>query len=330
VEPSEYKRNFVEIIDGCSTAFIKHKRVFIQHKKIADVVDYDLIYQNFLDYAKGRGMPSEEDILQEQIEGGFWDPEDDSKIEEREAFVENLKLTKSEMIIEEVRKNIQNQIDDALSEINFLKNKKENLISSCAERYATNRANDYYIVRSFFKDVKQKDYLYTEEQFEYLEHEELTDLISAYNKFNERFSDISIQKLALQDFLKTYYSFSETSTDFYGKPAVDLTNFQLHLLIYVKIFKNIFESNKDIPERMHKDPQALMDFAEGKRTRERVQSKIKNNSNAISTVVGATKEDYKDMGVEPAQTTNQKTMHDAAKAKGGRLSMKDLMALNGL
>lgn len=327
MDQSEYRRNFVEIIDGCSTAFINHKRVFIQHKKISDVVDYDLVYKNFLDYAVKKGMPEEKDVLNEQIEAGQWDPHDDEVIVEREHFIKNLKATKSEMVLQSVKDTLQSQIEDAEAHISVLKLKREAIISNSAERYATNRANDYYITKSFYKDVEQKKPLYTEEEFEFLDDKILKSMISAYNEFNERFSEESIQHLAIQDFFKTYYTFSETSNDFYGKPVVALTNFQLHLLIYTKIFKNIFETNKDIPERVKTNPSALLDYAEGKSKREKIQDKVKSNTSGVSSVVGATKEDYADMGVETQST--QKTMHEAAKAKGGRLSMKDLMDLNG-
>lgn len=327
MDQSEYRRNFVEIIDGCSTAFINHKRVFIQHKKISDVVDYDLVYKNFLDYAVKKGMPEEKDVLNEQIEAGQWDPNDDEVIEQKEHFIKNLKATKSEMVLQSVKDTLQSQIDDAEAHILVLKAKKEAIISNSAERYATNRANDYYITKSFYKDVEQKQPLYTEEEFEFLDDATLKSMISAYNEFNERFSEESIQHLAIQDFFKTYYTFSETSNDFYGKPVVALTNFQLHLLIYTKIFKNIFETNKDIPERIKTNPSALLDYAEGKSKREKIEDKIKSNTSGVSSVVGATKQDYADMGVETQAT--QKTMHEAAKAKGGRLSMKDLMDLNG-
>lgn len=327
MEQSEYRRNFVEIIDGCSTAFINHKRVFIQHKKISDVVDYDLIYKNFLDYAVGKGMPQQSDVLDEQIEAGEWDPQDDETIVEKEHFIKNLNATKSEMVLQSVKDTLQSQIEEAESHVKALKLKKDIILANSAERYATNRANDYYIMRSFYKDVEQKEPLYTEEEFEFLEDKQLKSMISSYNEFNDRFSEESIMHLAIQDFFKTYYTFSETSNDFYGKPVVQLTNFQLHLLIYTKIFKNIFENNKDIPERVKKNPTALLDFAEGKQGREKMEQKLKNKGSAVSSIVGATKEDYKDLGVEPE--SSQKTMHEAAKAKGGRLSMKDLMNLNG-
>ena len=198
METSKYRRNFVEIIDGCSSSFIKHKRVYIQHKRIADVVDYDLVYKNYLEYASGRGMPKEADVLEEQIEAAEWDPADDDVIIEKEAFITNLKLTKSDMVLQSVKNTIQGQIEEAQQDVLYLKAKKEAIISNSAERYATNRANDYYIIKSFYKDVAMTDPLFSEEEFEFLEENKLKSIIRSYNEFNERFSEESIMDLSVQ------------------------------------------------------------------------------------------------------------------------------------
>ena len=58
-----YRKNLVEIIDGSSTAFIKNKRVFIKHKNVSDVVDYEIIYDNFFERAQARGLPTEKEII---------------------------------------------------------------------------------------------------------------------------------------------------------------------------------------------------------------------------------------------------------------------------
>ena len=46
-------------------------------------------------------------------------------------------------------------------------------------------------------------------------------------------------------------------------------------------------------------------------------------------VVGATKEDYEYMGVEPTKVKDAQSLNNIAKKKGGSLNMKDLMDLAG-
>ena len=110
-----------------------------------------------------------------------------------------------------------------------------------------------------------------------------------------------------------------------GKPVVELNNFQLNLLLYTRIFKSIFENNEDIPEKIKKDPKALLDFANSSEAREEIKSKM-NESSSASTIVGATSEDLEELGVTKS---NKNSLHEAAKKKGGSLSMKDLMDLSG-
>ena len=114
--------------------------------------------------------------------------------------------------------------------------------------------------------------------------------------------------------------------DFFGVPVVKLNNFQLNLLIYTRIFKNIFEMNDDIPDKIKKDPEALLDYANSSEVREEVKGKM-NDSSSASTIVGATKEDLEELGMNTSSGTN---LHEAAKKKGGSLSMKDLMDISGV
>lgn len=322
-----YRKNLVEIIDGSSTAFIKDKRVFIKHKNVSDVVDYEIVYDNLFERAKSKGLPTDEEILEDLDAGEIWTKDDEEYIVTQKSFIEGLQLSKSSLFIESAIKSINRQLEEAQADLAIHLSKKQSLVQNSAETYATNRANDYYILRSFFKDKDTQEPLYTEEEFEYLDRVTLAEVIQRYNEFNGKFSEEQIMELVVQDFYKIYYSFSETATDFFGKPVAKLTNFQLNLLIYTRIFKNIFEQHKDIPEKINKDPNALLDFASSSESREKAKSQLNKENSAGASVLGATKEDMETLGLN---TDTQKTMTQAAKEKGGSLSMKDLMNLNGI
>ena len=179
---------------------------------------------------------------------------------------------------------------------------------------------------SFFKDPELKDPLYSQEEYEHVTTRDVSKLVNTYNKFHERFNDKNIRHLAIQDFYKIYYSFSENSMDFFGRPILELTNFQLNLIMYTRIFKNIFEQNSDIPEKTQKDPDALLDYANSADKREEAKNKIEQATSGGSSIVGATTEDLEDLGLS---NNAGKSLHEAAKEKGGSLSMKDLIDLNG-
>jgi len=327
VASTPYRKNLVEIIDGSSTAFIGSQRVFIKHKNVSDVVDYEIIFDNFLERATARGLPTEEQVLEDLNTSEIWTEADEEYIRTQKQYIEGLRLSKGNLYVESAKESINRQLEEAERDLNDHLQKKRDLTANCAETYSYNRANDYYILRSFYKDKETNEPLYTEKEFEYLDNKILAQVITAYNDFHGKFSEEQIMELVVQDFYKIYYSFCETATDFFGAPVAKLTNFQLNLLIYTRIFKNIFEQNNDIPERMMKDPKALLDFAASADSREKAKSQLNKEGSAGASVVGATAQDLSDLGLA---SESQKTMTQAAKEKGGSLSMKDLMDLNGI
>ena len=326
MDPKEYRGLFKEIVDGFSAYYVGEKKRFIKHQSTSDLVDFDQVYQMHFDRAIARGLPTEEEIFSDLEKEGVWSKSDDAEIETQKFYLQSLVKNKKNIYLKSALQRVNEQIKEAEEKLNELTSQKENLISNSSERYATNRANDFYMFNSFYKTQDLDEPLYTQEEFENISTKEVTTLVRIYNSFHAKFSEKKIQHLAIQDFYKIYYSFSESTMDFFGIPVVKLNNFQLNLLIYTRIFKNIFEMNDDIPDKIKKDPEALLDYANSSEAREEVKGKM-NDSSSASTIVGATKEDLEELGMN---TSNGTSLHEAAKKKGGSLSMKDLMDIGGV
>lgn len=326
MDPKEYRGLFKEIVDGFSAYYVGEKKRFIKHQSTSDLVDFDQVYQMHFDRAIARGLPTEEEIFSDLEKEGVWSKSDDAEIETQKFYLQSLVKNKKNIYLKSALQRVNEQIKEAEKKLNELTSQKENLISNSSERYATNRANDFYMFNSFYKTQDLDEPLYTQEEFENISTKEVTNLVRIYNSFHTKFSEKKIQHLAIQDFYKIYYSFSESTMDFFGIPVVKLNNFQLNLLIYTRIFKNIFEMNDDIPDKIKKDPEALLDYANSSEAREEVKGKM-NDSSSASTIVGATKEDLEELGMNTSSGTS---LHEAAKKKGGSLSMKDLMDIGGV
>ena len=261
MDPKEYRGLFKEIVDGFSAYYVGEKKRFIKHQSTSDLVDFDQVYQMHFDRAIARGLPTEEEIFSDLEKEGVWSKSDDAEIETQKFYLQSLVKNKKNIYLKSALQRVNEQIKEAEEKLNELTSQKENLISNSSERYATNRANDFYMFNSFYKTQDLDEPLYTQEEFENISTKEVTTLVRIYNSFHTKFSEKKIQHLAIQDFYKIYYSFSESTMDFFGIPVVKLNNFQLNLLIYTRIFKNIFEMNDDIPDKIKKDPEALLDYA---------------------------------------------------------------------
>ena len=325
MELKSYRKLLKEITEGFSSYYIEEKLRYIKHQSTADLVDFDDVYQMYFDRARNKGLPTEEEIFSDLAKDEIWTEKDDAEIDSQKFYLESLIKNKKNVVLKGALQQINNQIKEAEEKVLELTQKKASLVSNSCEMYATNRANDFYIVNSFFKDKELSDPMFTQEEYEYMDGAEASKLIKTYNEFHGRFSEENIQKLTLQGFYRIYYAFSETASDFFGKPILYLTNIQLYFIMYTRIFKNIFEQNDDIPERIMDDPAALLDFANSSEAREEMKKKF-DGDNAASTIVGASQEDMEELGISPNQGVS---LSEAAKKKGGSLDMKDLMDLSG-
>lgn len=326
MELKSYRKLLKEITEGYSSYFIEEDLRFIKHQSTADLVDFDDVYQMYFDRARDKGLPTEDEIFVDLEKEGFWTSKDESELDSQKFYLESLVKNKKNIYLKSALDQVNKQIEEAEKKLIDLSYKKKSLVTNSCEMYASNRANDFYIVNSFYKDKELSEPLFTQEEYEYMDGSDASKLIRMYNEFHSRFSEENIQKLTLQGFYKIYYAFSETASDFFGNPILYLTNFQLNLIMYTRIFKNIFDQHEDIPERITNDPASLLDFANSAEAREDMKKKF-DGDNAASTIMGATKEDMEELGITPNEGNS---LAAAAKKKGGSLDMKDLMDLSGV
>lgn len=326
MEASSYRKSFRDIVRGYSCSEFSEKAVYIRHLNPYDQIEIEEIEEEYYQSALSRGVPTREDML-ELLEGeGDWTKEDERDIEEKQRFLDSLLDAKSKIILPSHIERQEKLIANARSSLESRLKIKEDLLGNTCEAYAKERTNDFYVMRSFYKDPGLKEPLFSEDEFDNLSALQVQVIIGIYNKTFISLGEEYIQKLVLQPFFNPYMSFSEDSMQFFGKPVCELTYCQVKLIVYAKLFKNIFENTPDIPKRIHDDPKALMDFAStSTEERDKIKEKFENSSG--STLVGATPEDYKELGLGSPGTVD---LHEEAKKKGGSLSMQDLMKLSGV
>ena len=159
--------------------------------------------------------------------------------------------------------------------------------------------------------------------------DELEGVIKEYNKIFEEFQEIRIQEMILKDFYYVYFPFCDDSVGFFGKPICELSHNQLKMIIYTRVFKNIFEQHENIPESIKSDPAALLDFGNiDEKAREKIQKQNSKDS-AASTIFGATKEDMEYAGLDVGIQEAGDSLAAKAAEKGGTLNMEDIMKMHG-
>jgi len=327
-EATLYRKIFRDVVQGFTKVFHGEELIFIKHLTTHDQVNLEDIEENFFNKAQARGLKTEQESLDQIIKDELWTREDEQFLSTQKSYVENLYKGKSQLILKSQIDNQERLINTELKKLDEKINEKNELLGETCEKYSKKRANDYYIMTSFYSDEKLTTKLYEEKEFDDVGYSRLSELVNIHNEHFSVFSEDNIQKTILEDFFFPFMSFSEDTMQFFGKPVCELTNHQVKLIIFARIFKSIFDNNENIPEKIRKDPKALIDFASTSNTGKEELDRHEEKGGA-TTVVGATKEDYEYMGVNPVKAEGGVSLHEKAKKKGGTLNMNDLMEMAG-
>jgi hypothetical protein len=327
VEATKRRKIFRDIVRGYSTTIFDEEFVYVKHLTPHDQVELEEIEERYHSVALKRGVPTEAEMLAFLEKEGQWVEADEKVISEKTVYLENLRKTLTKLVL---KKDIDRQKAIIEKENKILTEKqtqKIQLLGNTCEKYAKERMNDFYIIRSFFRDKDMTQEYFPQDEFDELENHDIKNIVHNYNEIFSAFNEESIQYTILEDFYSPYLSFAEDSMQFYGKPFCELTYNQIRLIVYTRVIKNIFDTNENIPENIKKDPAKLLEFgSSSKEEREKVKDKLSQGDGG--TIIGAKKEDYELLGIE--KNKGSVSLHEEAKKKGGSLNMEDLMKLHGV
>jgi len=315
-----------EIFDGYTEASLKGEPVYLKHVSIRDQRYIHKYYDRYKNLALSKGLDTEEDRLAYIIKEDIWSNEDDAQIEVLRLQIERLQKTVSQLPLPSQREAMAQDVRDLQKEKADLLIKRRELMGKTAEEYATGRSGDELLRFLLFKDADLKENVFTEEEFGELETWEISEVNRLQADVSERLEDDLIQKAILRPFFSMYLSLCENAGDFYGKPITELTVHQLRVVLYGRMFFNIFQHTDDIPDNIRDDPDKLLSFADAQRNDKSGKSKsgLREDADA-SMVFGATKEDMKSLSGKEGNLQ----LAEEAEKHGGKLNMEQMMRLAG-
>jgi hypothetical protein len=315
-----FRHLFKDIVFGWSEIQYRAESAYLKHLSVFDQVDIEEVRNSFFKKAKDRGLPTKSDALQRLKEEEMWTSHDDFKIKEQEDYLIHAENTKKELYLKKEIDRANEEIHEVRRKILLFEAQKEELLGQTCEKYADSRVSDHYIVRSLYRDRTISETYYNQEEVDEMTRSEMTEIVRLYNTAYGVFDDINIQKVVLQDFYQPYMPFCENVNNMFSKPLFELSINQVKLIIYSRMFKNIFENYSKIPDRIRTNPEKIIDYVNAQ---EKAKDKLKNfDKDGASTLVGAKKEDYEYLGVTNSQ---ENTLSAKLKQKGGKMDMKDLM-----
>lgn len=323
---SDYISLISEIFQGYTELSYMGRSVFLRHINIHDQNRLSKLVENFTDEVVEKGVPSEKDRLEQLKRNGDWTDDDDLKIAESENYVKNLLQSKKKYALPSQQKEAQKIIDEETAKLNLLRGKKRELIGQTAEDFASRKANEEFLRHLIYCDESLKELRFSDEEFGEISEEGISGIYSGYQRMMVRFSDENVQRAVLCDFFNMYLPFCEKPWDFFGSPLVKMSVFQQKVLVYGRMFLNIFQNVEKIPDHIRQDPKALLDFADSSRNKDKAKPKNSNKEGSTSFVMG-TREDAEYMAGDGEQVGD---LAEELKANGGFMDQGTLLRKLGI
>tara|TARA_E500000305_G_scaffold43213_1_gene33444 strand:- start:504 stop:1499 length:996 start_codon:yes stop_codon:yes gene_type:complete len=331
MENSGLKVIFSEILRGYT--LVENKdfgKIKIKHFNNFDSAELDIKNRYFYEKARDQGLPTREQKIEYLLKEDIWDEKKNKEILNLKTMIAGLKNSKSKVFLQAHIDNINRQLEENQLKLAHLEIQKEELIGFCAENYAQRRINEHYMQKAILKD--NGEFLLSNEDFEDLQQDQLMGLISTYNKNTRKFESPNLKKISLSGFFTNLFYLCENNAyTFFGKPLVELTFYQVELFGYARYYKSLMESSESkVPDEVRQDPEKIVEWFESSKNAKEVMDKSQTagKEGSATSLVGATKQDLKRLGLDnPNETIS---LAKKAAEKGGSLTMQDMMKIHGV
>jgi hypothetical protein len=328
---------YSEIVQGYSQVSPKKGLdFFIKHRTHLEQAEIRLCYDNELKRAVKSGAKSEEDLVKVAIKNKWWSQAKEDEIVSRGEFLSRLKESFGRAYLKAQKDAIFEEIKEEKELLQGLKDERAALVSLSAESIAFKTVEELYIAKFIYLDKNLTQRAVSQEDLEYMSDEDVALFSLSSFSVQERVKDKRIKLLAASPFFQSLIRIcpEDSAYQFYGKAVAELTVFQTSLFTYGNFYKKMIKnSTEKIPDHVFTDPEAMISWCESSGSSAKVKRNLERDPNAkktkgersgrISSIVGATQEDYQNLGLKENSPLPKKGLLELAKESGGELSIAD-------
>jgi hypothetical protein len=320
------KDSLSAILLGYSVTLFKGQQVFIKHFGYCDSIETDYQYKIAYDECIKKKIYTEEQKLALAAKQNLWSVEDDKQITILQNTVDSLSSSRDKTPLPSQKAQIVKQLEEKKTELYNLKFKRFSLLGTTAESIATQRSEDFYIFKSFYKDRDCKTQLFSDEEFNNIEDDEMEELKILYFNTLQYILNNNIRKISLSSAFMSLMYLTENSYEILGKPLSQYTFYQMDLITYGKMYKHILSSDPRPPDNIRNNPDELDRWMNKVSATRQIDGKqLIDAENTGKMVMGATVDDVKEIFGD----ANVINVGSEIKKKG-RMSKEEIMKLHGL
>ena len=194
--------------------------------------------------------------------------------------------------------------------------------------FAGKKVNEFSIQQSFYSDRELSKAFYSEEEFDLLDQEEVNECMSLFAEMHEDFSGDQMKLIAICPFfINNFFLCGENSADFFRKPIIELSNFQVSLLSSGKYYKSLMSNSKSAPDEYYENPKKLTEWYHLQDKTQAIKDSMENKGEAGGkTIVGANKKELQSLETEEEGVLD---LNAIAQDKGS-LDFDEILKLHGI
>jgi hypothetical protein len=231
---------YADILNGYST--LGSGDIFLRHNTERRNCLIEIKRRRYLADAEKRGLLSEKDKLALLAEHGHWSNKEEEDYQQKISDLDGMRFSLKKLIIPQQQEHLEGEIKKKEKEFQSFFVERIKLLGITKEHFANKKVQEEYVLASFFKDSSLKTPLFSEEQSDELEAKEVSGYVQLYKDthavyYEKNFRRIAVCPFALNPFIVT----KGDVCNFFGKPTIELTIYQLALVGKMSYYKNLLE-----------------------------------------------------------------------------------------
>ena len=337
-EITEAQRVYKDILNGFSVFKKDGETFFVKHFTEVDHGWIQEYKKECFQRARKKGLAKESEQLKLLSEQQLWSREQEKELDYWKMEISNLEVTKAKLILAKQINQVKKQIRGYERKIKEAEEERAELLGLTCESFAEKKVSEYYMFYSLYKDQDLKHKYYKFEDYEELSSIEISEMVKLNNRVLSDFNNKNLKKIAACPFFLNSVMISKNNPFiFFGKPIVELTNYQQEMWGNGIRFKNIIEQKNDTPPKMLTLQDVVDWYENAAGSLESANSKDKVSAGGAKSIVGATSEelekltsggdDGKAVDLHAAAAKHAKKNPKAG--KDGVFTMHDMMKIHG-
>jgi len=316
---------YSDVARGATKKIIDNKPYYFKHPTQSESFYINSNYNYILSDAKKRGLQTEEENISQAISNGWWSAEKENKFLSIRDAINGLKKTMDNLVLPSQREHIEKEIKKNQYILATFSRERGEIVGYTAEKYANDRLYDEMLLQLTYKNEQLTDRLFADsEEYYYLSDDIVEKIREAFYSCSGPSMSNLLRYVAACPFFQNilYVTPDCDAMSFWGKASSLCTKYQIDLLINGKMFKNAIkselESGNTVPEEVMNDPDRFVLWYDARNTNLTSKKPVSNVSSktAVSSFVGATKDDLKKMGVKVEKIRGKSILEMAAENGG--------------